>query len=79
MQLTNLVEALHKFTVTYPISISVFHQNTILIANDGQVVSMPYDEPMKIWQGKTATIAAVYWLWNPSKIIESTTASFLLN
>jgi hypothetical protein len=77
MQLTNLVEALHKFTITYPISVSVFHQNTLLIACEGEVTSTPYDEPTKIWKGETAILAATYWLWNPSKLIESVTASFL--
>lgn len=77
MQLTNLVEALHKFTVTYPICISVFHQENIIIAKDGQVVSTPYLDPMKIWRGTTATNAAVYWLWNLSKPLESVATSLL--
>lgn len=77
MQLTNLVEALHKFTITYPICIAVFHQENILIAKDGKIVSMPYLEPMKIWRGATATNAAVYWLWNLSKPLESAATSLL--
>ena len=77
MQLSNLVEALHKFTITYPISITVFHQDTLLIANGGEVISMPCNDAMKIWRGITATNAAVYWLWAPSKTLESVTASLL--
>lgn len=77
MQLTNLIEALHKFTITYPISIAVLHQNTMLVASGGEVTSMPFNEPMKIWRGQTATIAAVYWLWSPSKPLESVTASLI--
>lgn len=77
MQLTNLVEALHKFTITYPINLVVFHRDVILVASDGQVTSTPWQDQMKIWRGKTASIAAVYWLWNPTKIIESVTASLL--
>ena len=79
MQLTNLVEALHKFTITYPISISVFHQNTLLFASDGEVTTTPYNVPTKIWRGTTATVAAVYWMWSPTTVLESTTASFLIN
>lgn len=79
MQLTNLVEALHKFTITYPVSIAVLHQETILIASGGEVTTTPYDEPMKIWRGITATIAATYWLFSPSKILESVTASVVSN
>jgi NAD(P)H-hydrate repair Nnr-like enzyme with NAD(P)H-hydrate dehydratase domain len=77
MQLTNLVEALHKFTVTYPISIVVLHQNQMLVASGGEVTSTPFDEPMKIWRGQTANNAAVYWLWTPSKPLESVTTSLL--
>jgi len=77
MQLSNLVEALHKFTITYPICVSVLHQESLLVAKDGQVVSMPFDNPTKIWRGITATNAAAYWLWNLAKPLESVTASLL--
>lgn len=77
MQLTNLVEALHKFTITYPTCIAVLHNDTILVAFDGKVTSTPWGEPMQIWRGITATRAATYWLWSPNKIIESVTASLV--
>jgi len=77
MQLTNLVEALHKFTITYPVSIAVFHKDMILVAAGGEVTSTPCDNPMTIWRGATAANAAVYWLWSPSKPLESVTASLL--
>ncbi len=77
MQLSNLVEAIHKFTITYPISITVFHQNTLLVSSSGEVTSTPFDQPMKIWRGETATIAATYWLWSPQKTLESVTTSLV--
>ena len=77
MQLTNLVEAMHKFTITYPISIVVLHKETLLVASGGEVTSTPFSNPMKIWRGETATKAAVYWLWNKSKPLESTTTSLI--
>jgi len=77
MQLTNLVEALHKFTITYPVSIAVLHKDSMIVATGGEVTSTPFDEPMRIWRGITATTAATYWLWSPSKIIESVTASLV--
>jgi NAD(P)H-hydrate repair Nnr-like enzyme with NAD(P)H-hydrate dehydratase domain len=77
MQLTNLVEALHKFTTTYPLTIAVLHQNYLLIASGGQVTSTPWDNPINIWQGKTPAIMTSYWLWNPSKPLESVTASLI--
>jgi len=78
MQLTNLVEAVHKFTISYPISVAVFHQDTLVVAGGGEVTSTPYDNPMKIWQGDTATVAAVHWLWSPTKILESVTTSLVV-
>lgn len=79
MQLTNLVETLHKFTITYPISIVVLHKDILLVASGGEVTSTPCDNPMAIWRGKTATSAATYWLWNQSKPLESVTTSLLFN
>ncbi|NTW61602.1 hypothetical protein HGB24_02865, partial [Candidatus Saccharibacteria bacterium] len=79
MQITNLVEALHKFTVTYPITIVVFHNDTIIVAQGGNVTTTPWNNPMAIWRGITPTIMASYWLWNPSKPLESITASLLNN
>lgn len=78
MQLTNLVETLHKFTITYPITIATLHRDTLLVASGGEVTSTPWTDPMQIWRGNTATNAAVYWLWTPSKPMESITASLLL-
>lgn len=77
MQLQQLVETLHKFTITYPVTVTTFHQNTIVIAHGGQVVTMPWDRPMAIWKGSVATHASAYWLWNPSKPLESATTSLI--
>ena len=75
MQLTNLVEALHKFTITYPITIAVLHRDTFIVASDGQVVTTPWEDPMLIWRGAVASKAATYWLWNPSKPLAATAAA----
>jgi hypothetical protein len=77
MQLAQLVEALHKFTITYPISLMVLHKEYLLVAHNGDVTSTEWGNPMAIWRGSVATRAASYWLWNPSKPLESTTASLL--
>lgn len=77
MQLTNLVEALHKFTITYPVTIMVLHKDSLVIASGGEVVTTPWDNPMAIWRGEVATKAAVYWLWNIDKPLESAASSLL--
>lgn len=75
MQLTLLVEILHKFTISYPITIVTYHQNQMVIASDGNVVTQEFDDPMMIWRGSIATRAASYQLWSPRKPLESITAS----
>lgn len=60
MQLSNLVEALHKFTITYPATVVTFHQNQIAVAQAGQVSTTPWEDPMLIWRGSVAAKAAVY-------------------
>lgn len=76
MQLMQLVETLHKFTITYPITIVTFHHNQLVLAQGGEVITQEFDEPMAIWRGITATKAATYLLWNPSKPLEAVATSF---
>lgn len=77
MQLTNLVEALHKFTITYPATIAVLHSENFIIAHDGKVTTTPWQNPMAIWRGSVAAKATAYWTWNPTKPLESTSVSLL--
>lgn len=77
MQLTNLVEALHKFTITYPATIAVLHRDTFIIAHDGQVVTTPWSNPMAIWRGDVAAKAASYWLWSPTKPLEAVATAII--
>jgi len=77
MQLTNLVEALHKFTITYPVSIAVLHKDTFLVAHEGAVTTTPWNNPMLIWRGGVAAKAATYWMWSPCKPLEATTSAII--
>ncbi len=75
MQLTQLVEALHKFTITYPVTLVVLHKDHLVIASQGRVVTTEWDDPMSIWRGSVAAKVVAYWLWNPSKPLEASAAS----
>lgn len=77
MQLTNLVEALHKFTISYPVSIAVLHRETLIVASGGKVVTTPWNDPMLIWRGNVAAKAATYWLWNPHKPLETVATAII--
>lgn len=77
MQLTNLVDTLHKFTITYPVTLTVLHKEHLIVASGGNVTSTPWDEPMAIWRGSVAAKAATYWLWTPKRPLEAVTASLI--
>lgn len=77
MQLMQLVEAVHAFTITYPITIAVLHRDTLIVAHGGEVTTTKWDNPMAIWRGQTAARAATYLLWTPRQPLEAVTASLL--
>jgi NAD(P)H-hydrate repair Nnr-like enzyme with NAD(P)H-hydrate dehydratase domain len=73
MTMPNLVDALHDFTNRFPLTVVVKHHDTIFVANAGQVTTTQNtDMPGRV---RVAGKATVYWLQNPSKPLESITAS----
>lgn len=76
MQLAQLAENLHKFTLSYPITIMTLHQGHIVIAHDGRVISQAWNNPMMIWRGHTAARAASYLLWH-NKPLEALAGSIV--
>lgn len=71
MQLANIVDSLHKFTITYPITIVTLHKDNLIIAHGGEVVTMEWGNPMAIWRGNTATKAATYLMWNVNNPLQA--------
>ncbi len=77
MHLGQLVDALHKFTITYPVAVMTLHRDTLIIAHNGLVITQDWDNAMAIWRGQTAARAASYWAWNATKPIEAIAASIV--
>lgn len=77
MQLLQLLDALHKFTITYPCTVVTLHKDTMIIASGGEVVTQEWQNPMSIWRGTAATNAACYWLWNPDHALGAVSASLI--
>ena len=77
MQLMQLVEAVHAFTITYPVTIAVLHRETLVVAHQGTVTTTKWDNPMAIWRGQTAARAASYLMWTPSRPLDAITASLI--
>ena len=77
MQLAQLVDALHKFSMTYPSTIMVLHKEYLIVADNGDITTTQWENPMAIWRGSVAAKAASYWLWSPQARLQATTASIL--
>jgi hypothetical protein len=75
MDMLRLVEWLHSFTSQYAANLIVKHLGNIFVAGDGQVSSTKLVQDIEIWRLKTAALAAVWWLQNPSKAFEALSAS----
>ena len=75
LPLMQVVDIMHKFTISYPVTMAVLHKDHIILAHGGQVITQAWDSPMRIWRGETAARMASYWLWNPNKPLESIAAS----
>ncbi len=77
--LMQVVEVLHKFTLSYPISIITLHSEQILIAANGEVVAVPIEKtgysPITIWSGELAAKIVALNLYNPNNFISSSVAS----
>ena len=81
MPLTQLIETLHKFTLSYPIIVLTFHQNQLILAGQGSVIttelaSTPFS-PITLYSGDLATRIARLQIWNPQKKLGATSMALL--
>ena len=83
MPVLPVIEALHKFTLSYPCTILTFHEGLILTAKNGDIVStkltMTHYSPISLWDGTLAADIAGIHLYNPSKPLESATAATIFD
>jgi len=76
-----VIETLHKFTLTYPVTVVTFHENNIIVTAGGKVtttniVDTDYS-PISLWSGKLATNITALNLYNPEQPLQATTAALL--
>ena len=73
-----IVETLHKFTLSYPVSILTFHEGKILCARNGNVNSVEIEKtaysPISLWSGEVAARGAVFQMFNPGRELEALVA-----
>ncbi len=74
--LIQVTEALHKFTLSYPISLVTLHDGQILIAKNGMVKAIELTKsgysPMMFWNGELAAKILALNLYNPHQFIDAT-------
>lgn len=76
-----VIETLHKFTLTYPVTLLTFHQDNIIVASSGNIttthiVDTDYS-PIALWSGQLAAKVLGLNLYNPHHALEATTAAIL--
>lgn len=75
------LETLHKFTLSYPVTLTTFHQEQIIVAHHGEIttthLSATSYSPLTLWSGQLAAKIAAFNLYSPNKPLEATTAAIL--
>ena len=84
MPTNQLIEVLHKFTISYPlIPIVTFHNGQIIVAQDGAVITEALSDTewtqITLWGGALMVKMAVFRIWNASVASYKVFASALLN
>ncbi len=73
--LIQVADTLHKFTLSYPISIITLHNGQILIAKNGNVRAVALEitgySPVGFWQGELASKIMVLNLFNPDNFMKA--------
>lgn len=74
-----VAEVLHKFTLSYPVSIVTLANEQILFASSGNVTAVPLEKsgysPLSIWNGELAAKIVAMNLYNPNNFISSSVTS----
>ncbi|MBQ6127344.1 hypothetical protein IJI69_01470 [Candidatus Saccharibacteria bacterium] len=79
MPLLPIVEALHKFTLTYPVTILTYSGNQIIVAYAGRITTTPIEKtkftPITLWSGNLAAAISANNYYSKGKPLEATTFS----
>lgn len=74
--LVQVADALHKFTLSYPVKIITLHNEQILITEDGEVTAVPLAKsgypPLTFWSGELAAKIVALNLFSPKNFTNAT-------
>lgn len=76
--LMQVAEALHKFTLSYPVSIVTLNEGQVLVATSGTVKAVALDKTgytaLTLWDGELAAKIVAMNLYNPNNMVDATLA-----
>ena len=79
--LTNVAETLHKFTLSYPVSLITLHGGQVLVAKNGNVVVSDLAKtsfsPISFWSEELAAKIVALNLFNPNNFTEATISAII--
>jgi NAD(P)H-hydrate repair Nnr-like enzyme with NAD(P)H-hydrate dehydratase domain len=82
MPTNQLVETLHKFTLTYEMTIVTFHNEQLIVAQNGEIISMGIKDtgyaPISLFNGSLIVKMATLGIWNLEKTDLKTVTSALM-
>lgn len=74
--LIQVAEILHKFTLSYPVSLITLLNEQLLIVKNGEVKVVPLEKsgysPMMVWQGELVSKILAMNLYNPDNFLKAT-------
>ena len=83
MPIQAVKEVLHKFTLSYPVTILTLHQGQVIISSAGEIYTTPLEKtgytPLTLWTGDLAAKIAALEAWNKGKEYEAAVAALSWN
>lgn len=80
--LVQVAEIIHKFTLSYPVSLITLHEGQVLVAKNGIVKAVPVQEtgysPIMLWGGEAVAKVAALNLYNPRNFLEASVSALFL-
>jgi hypothetical protein len=77
--LMQVSEILHKFTLSFPVTVITLHDGQVLVSKNGLTHIIPLSKtgysPLTIWNGELAAKITVMNLFNPDNVLNATTAA----
>ncbi len=74
-----IIETLHKFTLSYPVSILTLHEGILITASNGKIITTDLKKteysPISYQDGRLAAKISAYLLYNQKKPLESINAA----